>query len=376
MELKQISNLINTQISPNTLGEDVTIAEDLSNIVDIGTKVADLTADQLKDLSTNFVAGIAKTYFDTRRFTRSDLGLFVDSQDYGGVVQSVKAKMLETRNTPIWTLENGQDYFDGRYYGIEVDNKIYQKDTAYQIVNSIPVEMFKQSFSSLGDMMAFISLIETTVENTVDLNTHNLAKRVLCMLGLVGREVRLLTTYNTLTSQNLTPQGALQNADFLRWCSEIIIQLKSYITDYAKKYNDGTIETFTPADYVKVTTLKIFDTALQFNMQADTFHNELVSIGDYNTVNFWQNSGDMIIPDIALVGNIKKVATPDIEDDVENVENVVGMIYDRYSCGLTARLDKVTAQYIANGDYTTYFHHVISRYFVDTRNNALILTLN
>lgn len=376
MELKQIAELINSQITPNTLGEDATIAEDLSNIVDIGVKVADLTADQLKDLSTNFVAGIAKTYFDTRRFTRSDLGLFVDSQDYGGVVQSVKAKMLETRNTPIWTLENGQDYFDGKYYGIEVDNKIYQKDTAYQVVNSIPVEMFKQSFTSRGDMMAFISLVETTVENTVDFNTHNLAKRVLCMLGLVGREVRLLTTYNTLTSQNLTPQGALQNADFLRWCSEIIIQLKSYITDYAKKYNDGTIETFTPADYVKVTTLKIFDTALQFNMQADTFHNELVSIGDYNTVNFWQNSGDMIIPDIALVGNIKKVATPDIDDDVENVENVVGMIYDRYSCGLTARLDKVTAQYIANGDYTTYFHHVISRYFVDTRNNALILTLN
>lgn len=376
MELKQIANLINTQITPNTLGKDATIAEDLSNIVDIGTKVADLTADQLKDLSTNFVAGIAKTYFDTRRFIRSDLGLFVDSQDYGGVVQSVKAKMLETRNTPIWTLENGRDYFDGRYYGIEVDNKIYQKDTAYQIVNSIPVEMFKQSFTGRGDMMAFTSLIETTVENTVDFNTHNLAKRVLCMLGLVGREVRLLTTYNTLTNQELTPQGALQNADFLRWCSEIIIQLKSYITDYAKKYNDGTIETFTPSDYVKVTTLKIFDTALQFNMQADTFHNELVSIGDYNTVNFWQNSGDMIIPDIALVGNIKKISTPDIEDDVENVKNVVGMIYDRYSCGLTARLDKVTAQYIANGDYTTYFHHVISRYFVDTRNNALILTLN
>ena len=129
MTLKQISELINNTLVKNELGESVQIAEDLSNIIDFGTAIKDLTADQLKDYTNSFVVGCSKTYFDTREYKKADLGLFADSVEYGGIIQSVKSKMLDTVDNQILQLETGTDYMDGKYYGLATDVKVYEKDT-------------------------------------------------------------------------------------------------------------------------------------------------------------------------------------------------------------------------------------------------------
>ena len=60
----------------------------------------------------------------------------------------------------------------------------------------------------------------------------------------------------------------------------------------------------------------------------------------------------------------------------KSIKNVVGIIHDRYTAGLTARLDKITANYIAPGDYTNYYHHVANSRFIDTRNTGIVLRLD
>ena len=64
MKLSQIATLINEAIVPNLLGqgEDVshnpiTIAEDLRNVIDVGTALADLSADDAKDYLGAFAVG-------------------------------------------------------------------------------------------------------------------------------------------------------------------------------------------------------------------------------------------------------------------------------------------------------------------------------
>jgi hypothetical protein len=152
----------------------------------------------------------------------------------------------------------------------------------------------------------------------------------------------------------------------------MIIRLRNLTQDYNKKYNDGTVETFTPADDLRVVMLDEVAKAIEFNMEADTFHRDLVSVGEYNTINFWQNASDELLPTLGVTAEVK---TNVGEAEPVTVSNVVGLIYDRYTAGLTARLDKITAQYIANGDYTTYFHHVANSRFIDTRNTAIALKL-
>ena len=381
MKLTQVATLLNETIVPNLLGEGTTISADLSNIVDLGTALADVTAEDMQDFAKDLVVGVARNLFDSRAYRSETYGLMNDAREFGGVVQRVKVKLYSAVDSPIWTLQNGQDYFDGTYYGADIDSKIYTKDTIFQVKNSIPVEKFKQSFTSADGVMSLIATIEQQVDNTITMELNGLAKTTLQQMIATsvanGQVIHLLTEYNTLAGLSgddaLTADTCLYNAPFLRWCAMTIVRLRDLTQDMNKKYNDGTIETFTPADDLRVTLLSEFARSIEFNMEADTFHNDIVSVGEYNVINFWQNSSEGMLPSLGVTAEVK---TNVGEAEPVTVSGVVGTIFDRYTAGLTARLDKITAQYIANGDYTTYFHHIANSRFIDTRNTGIVLCLD
>ena len=381
MKLTQVATLLNETIVPNLLGEGTTISADLSNIVDLGTALDDITAEDMQDFAKDLVVGVARNLFDSRAYRSETYGLMNDAREFGGVVQRVKVKLYSATNSPIWTLQNGTDYFDGTYYGADIDSKIYTKDTIFQVKNSIPVEKFKQSFTSADGVMSLIATIEQQVDNTITMELNGLAKTTLQQMIATsvsnGQVIHLLTEYNTLAGLTgddaLTVDTCLYNAPFLRWCAMTIVRLRDLTQDMNKKYNDGSIETFTPADDLRVTLLSEFARSIEFNMEADTFHNDIVSVGEYNVINFWQNSSNSMLPTLGVTAEVK---TNVGEASPVTVSGVVGTIFDRYTAGLTARLDKITAQYIANGDYTTYFHHIANSRFIDTRNTGIVLCLD
>lgn len=381
MKLTQVATLLNETIVPNLLGEGTTISADLSNIVDLGTALEDVTAEDVQDFAKDLVVGVARNLFDSRAYRSETYGLMNDAREFGGVVQRVKVKLYSAVDSPIWTLQNGTDYFDGTYYGADIDSKIYTKDTIFQVKNSIPVEKFKQSFTSADGVMSLIATIEQQVDNTITMELNGLAKTTLQQMIATsvanGQVIHLLTEYNTLAELTgddaLTVDTCLYNAPFLRWCAMTIVRLRDLTQDMNKKYNDGTIETFTPADDLRVTLLSEFARSIEFNMEADTFHNDIVSVGEYNVINFWQNSSNSMLPSLGVTAEVK---TNVGEASPVTVSGVVGTIFDRYTAGLTARLDKITAQYIANGDYTTYFHHIANSRFIDTRNTGIVLCLD
>ena len=381
MKLTQVATLLNETIVPNLLGEGTTISADLSNIVDLGTALDDVTAEDMQDFAKDLVVGVARNLFDSRTYRSETYGLMNDAREFGGVVQRVKVKLYSAVDSPIWTLQNGTDYFDGTYYGADIDSKIYTKDTIFQVKNSIPVEKFKQSFTSADGVMSLIATIEQQVDNTITMELNGLAKTTLQQMIATsvanGQVIHLLSEYNTLAGLSgddaLTADTCLYNAPFLRWCAMTIVRLRDLTQDMNKKYNDGTIETFTPADDLRVTLLSEFARSIEFNMEADTFHNDIVSVGEYNVINFWQNSSNNMLPTLGVTAEVK---TNVGEASPVTVSGVVGTIFDRYTAGLTARLDKITAQYIANGDYTTYFHHIANSRFIDTRNTGIVLCLD
>ena len=381
MKLTQVATLLNETIVPNLLGEGTTISADLSNIVDLGTALADVTAEDMQDYAKGLVVGIARNLFDSRAYKSETYGLMNDAREYGGVIQRVKVRLYSASDSPIWTLQNGTDYFDGTYYGADIDSKIYTKDTIFQVKNSIPVEKFKQSFTSADGVMSLIATIEQQVDNTITMELNGLAKTTLQQMIATsvanGQVIHLLTEYNTLAGLTgddaLTADTCLYNAPFLRWCAMTIVRLRDLTQDMNKKYNDGTIETFTPADDLRVTLLSEFARSIEFNMEADTFHNDIVSVGEFNTINFWQNSSEDILPSLGVTA---EVTTNVGEAEPGTVSGCVALIADRYAGGVSSRLDKVTAQYIANGDYTTYFHHIANSRFIDTRNTGIVLCLD
>lgn len=375
MELKQIATLLNETLVPNVLGESTTISEDLSNLIDLGTAISDLTADQLKDYTKGFVAGVVRTYFDERIFNKTIKGIFKDYTEWGGIIQRIKAGLSTVTDDVSQNLQNGVSYDPNVYVGFVHDNNVYTKDATFELDWSIPNNMWKSAFKSIEELNKLIAYIYNRAENTINVNLY--AKELAVLRALIAEKatdrVKLLTLYNNTYSTNLTASTALTDATFLKWVAGVIVNLKRALTDIGTKYNDGTVDTFTPAEDVNVTMLSLFATALEMNMQSGVYHKELVEIGNYDTVNYWQNSGTSIIPDFATVGEID--TDVDGSGSAVSAEYIIGVLYDTYACGVTAHPENITSQYNAKGDFTNYFRRIWGQTFVATNQNAIVLTL-
>ena len=400
----QIATMLNTVIIPNYFGEGVdgnnqpiTLTEDLRNVVDLGKAISGLSASDLENFKGDLVVGVLDTYTDAREFQSDDeasYGLYVDAQEYGGAIQRVKCKLLSATDSNILALvdaaNSGPDYTDGKFYGVPVDAKIYTKMDSFRVKFSISDEELKKSFTSAAGVARLIAMIEVTVRNTIALELNSTARGLLRELILQaytgGREVKLITLYNTTFGFSSGDPGYVsladwaQNETFKVWCQSVILKLRKGIADYNEKYNDGTVETFTPEADSRAIFLADFATDMDVAL-GSVYHTELVrGLDQYRTINFWQNGTTELVP-LIQSGSLHDQVVERFKDvgqsnDVVTIDHVVGLLFDRYSAFVTYELTSMRAKPVVEEAFTTYFRDYTRRYCVDTRNTNVIITLS
>lgn len=398
----QIATMLNTVIIPNYFGEGksddtpITITEDLRNVVDLGKALSDLSVADLENFKGDLVVGVLDTYTDEREFQSDDeasYGLFVSSEEYGGAIQRVKCKLLSATDSNLLALvdasNSGPDYTDGKFYGVPVDTKIYTKMDSFRVKFSISNNELKKSFTSAAGVARLIAMIEVTVRNTIALQLNATARGVLRELILQayngGREVKLITLYNTIFGFTSGDPGYVtladwnQNETFKIWCQSTILKLRKGIADFNEKYNDGTVETFTPEADSRAIFLADFATDMDVAL-GSVYHTELVKgLDQYRTINFWQNGTTELVPMIksgSLHDQIVEKVADSGDAQVTTINHVVGLLFDRYSAFVTYELESMRAKPVIEEDFTTYFRDYTRRYCVDTRNTNVILTLS
>lgn len=389
MTLTQIATLLNNTIVPNALGKSSTIAEDLSNVSTLGTALSSLTANDLKDYLAQLATGVFYEFIRDKNFKEETYGQYITSQEYGGVMGRIRAKLIPAMDTPIATPasyydnSSNPDYNDGHFYGGQWDSEHWFKDVAFMIANSISVERFRKAFMNARDAEEMIAAMQKNAEDSLRYKLNELARTN--MRALVksayddSREIKLITRYNQLHGYSSGDPGYITLAnwnispEFKLFCQETIIQLKEYMRDFNEKYNDGTIPNYCPSEDVRSLLLTAFSTALDFNQSA-VYHKELTDIGEHYRINWWQNQTTDLLPQIKS-GSLFDQISVDASTDY-TIDHVVGCIYSRYSAFIANKLDKITSDYIAKGDFVTTYHHVIKKYGIDGREGAIVLTLS
>ena len=398
----QIATMLNNVIIPNYFGEGlsgstpITITEDLRNVVDLGKALSDLSVSDLENFKGDLVVGVLDTYTDSREFQSDDeasYGLYVSSEEFGGAIQRVKCKLLSATDSNLLSLvdasNSGPDYTDAKFYGVPVNAKIYTKMDSFRVKFSISNNELKKSFTSAAGVARLIAMIEVTVRNTIALQLNSTARGVLRELILQayngGREVKLFTLYNTIFGFTSDDPGYVdlsnwgQNETFKVWCQSTILKLRKGIADYNEKYNDGSVETFTPESDSRAIFLADFATDMDVAL-GSVYHTELVKgLDEYRTINFWQNGTTELVPMIksgSLHDQIVEKVADAGDAQVTTINHVVGLLFDRYSAFVTYELESMRPKYIPEEDFTTYFRDYTRRYCVDTRNTNVILTLS
>lgn len=391
MEVKQIASLMN-EVTNEILGKENLVAEDLNNIVDVGTEI--FNANAVDAYVKSLVNHIGKVVFVNRVYAGSAPSVMMDGWEYGSILEKVTVTRLpEAVENDSWNLVDGQSYDPNVFHQPEVAAKFYNKKVTFEIEMSFAEMQVKQSFSSATQLNGFISMIETSIKNSMTIKLDALIERTInkaicdtifddfksgSSLGDITassgvKAVNLLYLYNTEQASlnanwtNLTAAQAVKNPGFIRFAAYTMGLYMDRLTKISTLFNIGGLERFTPNSDLHSVILSEFRRAADVYLQSDVYHDEYTKLTKAEVVPYWQASGT----DYSFA-NTSKIIEKTGENTSNTFTGILGVFFDRNALGV-ANLDRrVTSQYNPKGEFYNNFYKADAGYFVDGNENVVV----
>ena len=384
MQITQVYDFVNTA-TQEALGTEVVVAEDLSNIVTVGEAV--FNANAMDKYVKALVNRIGKVIFVNRVYQGSAPSVMMDGWEYGSVLQKVSTGLPEAKINETWELEDGQSYDPHVFHkpkGIVV--KFYNEYVTFEVDMSFTEDQLKMSFTSAAEMNGFISMLYTSVENKMTVSIDELIRRTINNLiaetiyddyqdaqlntksGV--KAINLLYQYNNTVNKGGTPltvDKALSNLDFIKYAAYFIKLTHDRMRTMTTLYNIGDQPRFTTQDYSKIVLLSDFSSAADVYLQSDTFHNEFTKLPTAETVTYWQGTGqDFDFNSVSKI-NVKSAQNHQVE-----ATGILGVMFDRWSLGVSNVSRKVTSQWTPNAEFFTNFYKYKAGFFNDLNENFVV----
>lgn len=373
--VNQIFNIVN-DVAKQTFGEKAINVVDTSTLVALGDEV--LRSDENTENFTNtLVDRIGKTVFSTRAYTTDNAeGMVREPFEYGCILQKIYVDLPDAKENNSW--EIGKGNYTPTFAPVikpTLKQKLFNKQTTWEIDVTIPDFMFRTAFTSATEMAVLIDAIFTSMENMMQIaleNNKNLTRANFIASKLHSNKpcgaINLLHLYNTLTSQTLTVDACMRDLGFLKWSTQQINLWAKRLSKMSTLFNDEGYKRFTPQSDLIVNVLQDYDSAINSYLQSDTYHNEMTKIASsYSTVPYWQGSG--------LNYTFEDTSKIDVKIDETNTiteSGIIAVLYDRDAMGVTITERRGTTQRNNKDEYTDYFNKATYGYFNDLSENGIV----
>lgn len=377
MDVKQIYQLVNGATG-EVLGKTDLVAEDLSNIVDVGTEV--INAAAVDNYVKSLVNRIGKVIFVNRPYTGKVPSVLMDGWEFGSVLQKITAELPNATENETWELTDGTEYKQDIFYKPTVSAKFYNSKVTFEVPISITERQVKESFGSAAELNGFISMLYAAVEKSMTIKTDALIMRTINNMIVEtfanepqngeARAINLLARYNTQFSKSLTAAKAIYDSDFVRFASYVIALFADRFGTISTLFNVGGKARFTSADRLHIVLLSEFAKAAQTYLYSDTYHNEFVKLPNAETVPYWQGSGKTYaFADTATIKTTKTVEGTAVNT---TISGILGVMFDRDSLGVCNLDRRVTTSYNAKAEFFNNFYKFDAGYFNDTNENFVV----
>jgi len=382
MRVTQIHDIMNTA-TEQVLGREDVVQEDLSNIVDVGNEIID--SDNIDNYVKKLVNHIGKVIFDDRVYSGNVPSVIMDGWEYGSILEKISSDIPEAHENESWALEDGQRYIQDVFYQPKVSAKFFNSKVTFEVPISFTELQVKESFSNAEQLNGFLTMIFNGVEKSMTIKLDGLVMRAINNMtaetlsdDLTNAEgtldltqtgvkaINLLALYNEKSGEALTPDESYRDPEFIRFASYLVNLYKDRMSKISTLFNVGGKEKFTPESEVTIVLLSDFASATKTFLQSDTYNSEMVQLPNYETVPYWQGSGDTY--DFESVSKIN-VATKNTEIEASGI---LGVMFDSQAVGV-ANLDRrVTSNYNAKAEFFTNYYKMDAGYFNDLNENFLV----
>lgn len=381
MEVKQIHELVNS-VTKEVLGEEAVVNEDLSNIVDIGTQIAD--SHNIDNYVRSLVNHIGKVIFVNRPYSGNVPSVLMDGWEYGSILEKITVDNLpEATENESWELQDGTSYDPNVFYKPSVSAEFFNKRVTFEIPMSFTQRQVKESFSSAEQLNGFTSMIYNAIDKSMTVKTDSLIQRTINnMIGETFhsdypdadytahsgvKAVNLLKLYNGKFGTELTADKAITTPEFVRYASFIMGLYKDRLGKISSLFNVGKKDRFTSPDLLHVVLLSEFANAAKAYLQSDTYHDEFVSLPKAETVPYWQGSG----VDYGFAST-SKIDIKTSGNNTVTCSGILGVMFDRDALGVSNFDRRVTSNWNPKGEFYNNWFKMDSGYFNSLNENFVV----
>lgn len=370
-------------------------------LVDIGRDVTG--EDTINSFANNLIAVLGKHIIVARLYTSKLPSIYVDSFDWGGFIERTRIGLGDIIADPMYNKVAGTSYaeLEHTYFGQDVSSKIFDECKAFMCPVSIERNELTEAFTSWDKMDGFISGKLRMIQSTINLGLAVYEKMLVsCALAVsdanTGTAVHLITEAvdagilepvalgtNPETYRNPTWDEARYGAkskDFGAFCLRRIKEVRDYMLEPSKAFNDGSIPTWCE-ELPNLIMLNNFANDMEFNVKADTFNPEYLGIGKFDKIVSWQASKKITPGEDSAPDTIENF-TPDVVSAIDlaadathklgigtseySKSGFVALLFDPMAIGLCLRRSKVTSSYTACADFWNTYNHTLVNYLLDT----------
>ena len=382
MKVEQVYTLTNTAMS-EVLGESAVVAEDLSNVVDLGKQLLSAGQESVDNYVRKLHDQIGRMVFVDRVYGGRAPSVLMDGWEYGSILEKVAAELPEAEENEDWTLQDGTSYDPNIFTEPKIITKLFNGRVTFEIPVSTTEKQVKSAFQSAAQLNAFYSMIQTSIQNSMTIKMDALVMRTInnmigeCFYadmsggtytGAGGTHaINLLYAYNQKFSTSLTVADALVTPAFIRFASMTMANYIDRLKVMSTLFNIGGAERFTPADRLHVVMLSEFKNAAMSYLQSDTFHDEYTALPEAESVVYWQGSGT----DYGFSSTSKIYVTTSGGHAIE-AGGILGVMFDRDALGVSNLDRRVNTYYNPKASFWNEWHKFDAGYFNDLNENMVV----
>lgn len=385
----QIFNIVN-EVASQAMGGKAIAVVDNSGLVALGNTV--LGSNETKNNFINALTDrIGRTIVSFRAYHSHFPDFERDSIEWGNILQKLKVSMPNAEADQSYNLVDGKSVDQYTINKAKVNQLLFTTQTPWQTHITVHLDELEKAFIDSSAMGTFISGMFGEVQNRIELAMEELG--IDCVNNYIAevikrkvqrpkRVINLVSDFNTangLKEENaLKPENALTNGNFLTYAVRRINTISSTM-EYMTKgmFNDTAFAggdtqndiytRHTPKSEQKLMLFIDLVNSLKTDINSKAFNMKEVAIDlPFQTIPFWQSiqSPDSI--------NIKPASggTAIVQT------HVMGILFDREAMGtFKNKYSSLTSPINAAGKYYNVFYHMITMYYNDLTENAVVFLL-
>ena len=388
----QIYGIVN-EVAKQAMGSKSISVVDNAGLIALGDTIlgSNNTANNFINALTD---RIGRTIVSFREYHSHFPDFERDSIEWGNILQKLKIGMPNAEEDQSYNLTDGSSVDQYKINKAKVNQLLFTTETPWQTHITVHLDALEKAFLSSDAMGVFISAMFGEVQNRIELAMENLSMD--CVNNYIGelinrknqrpkRVVNLVTEYKNKTGVDHTtePLTALDDEEFLKYVVRRINSL-STIFEYMNEATFTDIGIFpdsiAPADSRQIYTrhtpkseqrmMLFIDlvNALKTNINSKAFNMEQVAIDiPFKTVPFWQSLDTPSDIDVKIASS----SNAEISQSL-----VMGILYDREAMGtFKKKYSSLTSPINAAGKYYNVFYHMITMYYNDLTENAVVFLL-